>query len=76
MSTAIRPPGGPSTVGAADVGSASDIESTVDAAGASAVDKAGATGAESASLTSRPPPRCWPVSTPVRSHASRPSSRW
>ncbi|MEY4510818.1 MAG: hypothetical protein RLZZ450_2940 [Pseudomonadota bacterium] len=45
MSTAIRPPGGPSTVAAADVGSASEIEATVEAGSASAVDKAGAAGA-------------------------------
>lgn len=45
MSTAIRPPGGPSTVGAADLGAASEVESAGDAAGTSAVDKAGAAGA-------------------------------
>ena len=44
MSTAIRPPGGPSTVGAADIDAASEIESTVASNGATALDRAGAAG--------------------------------
>jgi hypothetical protein len=45
MSTAIRPPGGPNTVGAADIDAASEIESTTGSAEVSGLDKAGAAGA-------------------------------
>jgi hypothetical protein len=48
MSTAIRPPGGPSAAGAADIAAASDVESSVGAGGASALDRTGALGAVAA----------------------------